>query len=279
MTFIEPSLNPGFIPPNPPTIQGFLTFIQNIMGVPASYLPVTTPWITYAFNRALAIVNADLGVIPSIQGTWSVYSQAVYNLAGALLIEFVPDVSYGIGALVWSAGLVTITTDTTNGVLVGDPMVVTGVSPNGYNGPIVVNSVLSTTQFQYPLKTNYGTATVQQTVPNPVYTDRVTQDDQVRITTDDENRIILPIDYQPFIILSATVTETFWANARSNYKMTSFTPGVVTSSSDVSTSVGLLNPQFLQNLTLGDLQLLKTPYGQAYLALAQKYGPNIWGIS
>jgi hypothetical protein len=30
---------------------------------------------------------------------------------------------------------------------------------------------------------------------------------------------------------------------------------------------------------MGNLQNLKTPYGRAYLAFAQDYGPSVWGIS
>jgi hypothetical protein len=35
----------------------------------------------------------------------------------------------------------------------------------------------------------------------------------------------------------------------------------------------------MQRLTLAQLQNLKTPYGREYLALAQSYGPNVWGLS
>lgn len=262
-----------------PTVVEFLVFVQRVMGIPPSYLPATAPIVTYSFNQALALVNRDLRIVPHVHGTWSIFSQAVFNLAGALLIEYAPDVSYGIGQLSWASGLVTVTTTTTNSVLVGDAIVISGVSPNGYNGATVVNSVLDTTRFTYPLKANFGIATVQQTIPNPVYTDRVTEGNDERLTEDEEHRIILPINYQPFVTINAQASEQFFVNARAAYKMSSFVPGVISSASDVGTSAGYDNPDFLKGLTLYDLQLMKSPFGRAYLALAQKYGPNIWGIS
>jgi len=56
------------------------------------------------------------------------------------------------------------------------------------------------------------------------------------------------------------------------------TLGTVTASSDESTSVSLTVPKQAENLTLAQLQLQTTPYGRAYLGIAQSYGTN-WGIS
>ena len=54
--------------------------------------------------------------------------------------------------------------------------------------------------------------------------------------------------------------------------------GVVTSTSDDGTSVTLATPDALRNLTLGDLDFIKTPWGRDYLAYAQDFG-GIWGLS
>ena len=54
--------------------------------------------------------------------------------------------------------------------------------------------------------------------------------------------------------------------------LSSFVAGVVTNTSDESTSVGLTVPEQFNRLTVADLQLLKTPWGQAYLGIAQSVG-------
>lgn len=73
--------------------------------------------------------------------------------------------------------------------------------------------------------------------------------------------------------------QTFFADLRTKtFKISSFTPGVVSSTSDKSTSTALLNSEFMERMTLRDLQNLKTPYGRAYLEMAMDYGPNIWSL-
>jgi hypothetical protein len=71
---------------------------------------------------------------------------------------------------------------------------------------------------------------------------------------------------------------TFFADLRASFTINSFTPGVVSSSSDAGTSTSLLNPDFMKELTLANLQNLKTPYGRRYLSIAQSFGP-LWGLS
>lgn len=71
---------------------------------------------------------------------------------------------------------------------------------------------------------------------------------------------------------------TYFADLRKTWKITSFVAGVVQSTADESTSMSLLVPDVMQGLSLADLQELKTPYGRAYLAIAQKMG-SVWGIS
>lgn len=75
-----------------------------------------------------------------------------------------------------------------------------------------------------------------------------------------------------------TPPSTFFADARADMKLTSFTPGVVNSAADQGTSDSLLSPDFLKGLTLGQLQALRDPYGRQWLAMMQDNGP-IWGIS
>lgn len=72
--------------------------------------------------------------------------------------------------------------------------------------------------------------------------------------------------------------QTFFANARQNYGINSFVAGVVHSTADEQTEATLSNPEFMDGLTLMDLQNLKTPYGRQYLMIAQQFGA-LWGLT
>lgn len=72
---------------------------------------------------------------------------------------------------------------------------------------------------------------------------------------------------------------TFFSTQRANFKLMSLVAGVVQSSSDNVTSNSLVVPDFFKNLTMQDLDLLKTPWGQEYLAYAQQFGPDVVGVS
>jgi len=75
-----------------------------------------------------------------------------------------------------------------------------------------------------------------------------------------------------------TPPSTYFETQRTLWNTNSFAPGVVQNVSDVSTSVGLLTPDFMKDLTLANLQQLKDPWGRRYLAIAQDYG-TLWGIT
>lgn len=70
----------------------------------------------------------------------------------------------------------------------------------------------------------------------------------------------------------------YFEDLRRKWQINSFVSGVINSSSDESTSQSMVVQKAAEDFQLGDLQLLKTPYGRAYLAIAQKYGP-VLGIS
>jgi hypothetical protein len=72
--------------------------------------------------------------------------------------------------------------------------------------------------------------------------------------------------------------QTYFTDLRDTWNLTGFVGGTVQSSADESTSESLLAPDFLKGLTLGQLQLLKDPFGRQYLSMLQDNGP-IWGIS
>lgn len=73
--------------------------------------------------------------------------------------------------------------------------------------------------------------------------------------------------------------QTFFATQRQTFKLLSFKAGPVASSADQATSSTLVTPDFLKGLTMGDLDLLNTPWGREYLDYSQMYGPNIVGVS
>ena len=71
---------------------------------------------------------------------------------------------------------------------------------------------------------------------------------------------------------------TYFADLRRSMNITSFAAGVVQSASDSTTSDTLSVPPALTNLTIAQLQNLKTPWGRRYLAIAQTYG-TMWGVA
>lgn len=73
--------------------------------------------------------------------------------------------------------------------------------------------------------------------------------------------------------------QTFFADQRANFKLLSFKAGPVGASADQATSQTLVTPDFLKGLTMGDLDLLLTPWGRDYLDYSQSYGPSIVGVS
>jgi len=71
----------------------------------------------------------------------------------------------------------------------------------------------------------------------------------------------------------------YFAALRKQWGLNSFSPGLVQSTSDGGTSSSMALPNWTSGLTLSDLQLLNDPYGRRYLAIAQKVGPSLWGMS
>lgn len=70
----------------------------------------------------------------------------------------------------------------------------------------------------------------------------------------------------------------FFSWTRRQLNLNSFVTGVITSTSDQGTSESMEVPDWVKKLNLAELQLLKTPWGQAYLGIAQNAG-TLWGIS
>lgn len=71
----------------------------------------------------------------------------------------------------------------------------------------------------------------------------------------------------------------YFANIRRVFNMNGFVSGVIQSAGDEGTNQSMVVQEAAKNFTLSDLQNLKDPYGRRYLAIAQFYGPSIWGVS
>jgi hypothetical protein len=71
---------------------------------------------------------------------------------------------------------------------------------------------------------------------------------------------------------------TFWGDLRTKFGVGSFSAGFITSASDQGTSESVTVLKQLQDMALGDLQLTKTPWGQAYLGIVSYWG-SVWGLT
>ena len=72
--------------------------------------------------------------------------------------------------------------------------------------------------------------------------------------------------------------QTYFEALRAKLNLNQPIYGVVSSTSDESTSTSLLNTEAMKNMTVGDLQNMQTPYGREYLAIAQSVG-TLWGLT
>jgi hypothetical protein len=72
--------------------------------------------------------------------------------------------------------------------------------------------------------------------------------------------------------------QTFFKDLRTELNILSQSSGIVSSTFDNGSGMSYLNPDFMKNLTLMDIQSLKSPWGRAYIGYAQSVGSN-WGAS
>lgn len=75
------------------------------------------------------------------------------------------------------------------------------------------------------------------------------------------------------------VQRQFFLGKRQEFRLLQQVNGTVNSSSDESTSVSNAVSWALTELTIQDLDFMRTPWGRWYLEYAQSYGPGIWGLS
>ena len=79
-----------------PTLAGFQNFIVSYMGISTVYLPSDSPVIAWCLSIALTIVNPDLALVGNASPSaglpaTNLYTVAVYNLAGDLVVNFAQD--------------------------------------------------------------------------------------------------------------------------------------------------------------------------------------------
>jgi hypothetical protein len=72
--------------PDTPNLSDYTLFLQDAVGINVAYLPADSPFISYAFNRALGLVINLPGANSGIM-----YTLAVYNCAAHIQLMITPD--------------------------------------------------------------------------------------------------------------------------------------------------------------------------------------------
>lgn len=215
--------------PGTPNLADFTTFVFSSMGVPASALSASSPLLQNVLNRALELT-------PTYARAPDIYTDAVYNCAGHLLVEIAQD------------QIATVTAS-----FLDNTMTVTAIAA----GTIVpgMQIVGVTADDPPPVVQSYGTGTGGL----------------------GDYAVTLGASISS---VSFTLRGAFWARLRGpqGYKLSSFAPGVVQSTSDETTSVAFMVSDAFKNLTLYDLQFMNTPWGRAFLGYCQNFSP-IWGLT
>src|SRR5579864_6289087 len=84
--------------PNVPNLADYTLFVFNVMGISSTYLPPSSPFITYAYNRAINIVlNVQVAL-------GAEYTLAVYNCAAHMQLKITPDQEVNGVAYTYFAG-------------------------------------------------------------------------------------------------------------------------------------------------------------------------------
>jgi hypothetical protein len=71
---------------------------------------------------------------------------------------------------------------------------------------------------------------------------------------------------------------TFWTDLRNKFGIYNFTGGLTNQAHDQGTGEGMYIFPIFAGMTMLGLQLLKTPWGRAYLAIAGSWG-TLWGLT
>lgn len=126
----------------------------------------------------MAIVNINVSVTNPPKPSQLLKSGAMISVGGTTLaageyqlltsktdLNGIASPAKTIASIAWATGVVTVTLSAAHGWTIGDtiPLIVSGVTPSGYNRAVDA-TVTTTTAFTYPLATNPGTATVMGSV-------------------------------------------------------------------------------------------------------------------
>lgn len=123
-----------------------------------------------SFQIVQLAVSQQVASAPSaLQSTGALISQGGTTLASGtrLLLTQLSDLTTSLAAaraisgITWASSVATVTTAAAHGYTVGDvvPIVISGVTPAGYNGTFNC-TITTTTAFTYPLVANPGSETV-----------------------------------------------------------------------------------------------------------------------
>ena len=84
-----------------------------------------------------------------------------------------------------------------------------------------------------------------------------------------------------FVITPDVAGQNYFATQRSakGFNLIQPSTGLVSSSSDESTSTSLATPDWARRMTPAQLQMMKTPWGREYLSHIQSYGPSVVGLT
>lgn len=81
-----------------------------------------------------------------------------------------------------------------------------------------------------------------------------------------------------FAMDDPSTNSTFWNDLRQSLGINSMMIGLITAAHDQGTGEQTYIPDTIKNMTLANLQLLKSPWGRKYLMIAGQWG-YIWGLT
>ncbi len=148
-------------------IRGFSVSNQSYGAIVTQNATVPTIGSNMSVNFLQLGTGAQIGVgvnaalAATLSGGVDIATPVSWDFGGQMLAPYVAAyTAQTLTAASWSAGVVTITMAAVpTGILVGDQITVTGMTPTGYNGSFAVTAVTGTT-ISYALLTNPGAETV-----------------------------------------------------------------------------------------------------------------------
>lgn len=251
--------------PAAPNLPDFLLFVQQAMQIPAAALPITV-----AAPAAPSLTAATIGgSLPSS----TVYGKATYvSLYGETSAS--PE---STAAVTGPTGQVIFTAPPSQAGATGwnaYAALATGAEVLQNTSPVAIGTgftldALVTGTAAAPSANTAGTPwpgyAFDQAVDRVLFIPAVAGLEYTLAVYNCAGHILLRITPdQP--------GQTYFATARQNFGLLAPISGVLSSTADQGTSNSMAVPEQLTNLTIGDLNFYKTPWGREYLAYAQDFG-------